>query len=214
MRRSLLAIVICVILSVTVQAQRGGGGAGHGGAHAAIGHGAAGNNGINGGFGGHGFRRRGNWYGYGFYPGYYGGYGLDWDLPYWDYVNFPPTDFPQGEDSESPGYARGPAPQPVAAMRERVPATPVESPKLIEVPLPKDAVVKPQQPALFVLTNGEKLESRRYVLSAESLQIDIDRKQRTIPLSQLNVDATIAANQQRGIEMSIPQDRSSLFVGF
>jgi len=214
MRRSLLAIVMCVIFGVTVlQAQRGGGGSGgHGGAHPAIGRGAVPNNGINGGFGGHGFRRRGNWYG-GFYPGYYG-YGLDWDLPYWDYVNFPPTDLPPGEDSEAPGYARAPAPQPVAAMRERAPATPVESPKLIEVPLPKDAVVKPQQPALFVLTNGEKLESRRYVLSAESLQIDINRKQRTIPLSELNVDATIAANQLRGIELSIPQDRSSLFVGF
>jgi hypothetical protein len=215
MRRSLLAIVMCVIFGVTMlQAQRGGGGAGHGGGHAAIGHPAVGNNGITGGFGGRGSRRRGNWYGYGFYPGYYGGYGLDWDLPYWDYVNFPPTDLPPGPDSEAPGYVSGPAPRTVAAMRERVPATPVESPKLIEVPLPKDAVVKPQPPALFVLTNGEKLESRRYVLSAESLQIDIDRKQRTIPLSELNVDATIAANQQRGIELSIPQDRSSLFVGF
>ena len=98
--------------------------------------------------------------------------------------------------------------------RERAPAIPVQSPQLIEVPLPKDAVVKPQPPALFVLTNGEKLESRRYVLSADSLQIDVGRRQRTIPISDLNVDATIAANQQRGIDVAIPQDRSSLFVGF
>ena len=85
---------------------------------------------------------------------------------------------------------------------------------LIEVPLPKDAVVKPQPPALFVLTNGEKLESRRYVVSANFLQIDVGRRQRTIPISDLNVDATVAANQQRGIDVAIPQDRSSLFVGF
>ena len=73
---------------------------------------------------------------------------------------------------------------------------------------------EPLPPALFVLTNGEKLESRRYVLSANSLQVDINRKQRTIPISELNVDATIAANQQRGIDLSFPQDRNSLFLGF
>lgn len=222
MRRSLLAVITCVIFGAgMLQAQRGGGGAAHGGsgAHGAIGHGPAasrGGAGFNGGFGGNGFRRRGygNGYGYGLWPGYYGGYGLDWDLPYWDYVNFPPTDAGPGPDNQADGNAYGLAPRQAAAMRERAPAAPVQSPKVIEIPLPNDAVVRPQPPALFVLTNGEKLESRRYVLSADSLQIDVNRKQRTIPISQLNVDATIAANQQRGLDMSIPQDRSSLFVGF
>ncbi|MGA7459498.1 MAG: hypothetical protein WBW69_04690 [Candidatus Korobacteraceae bacterium] len=217
MRRSLLALVMCVIFGTAVlQAQRGGGGS-HGGAHGAVARGPAasrnsGGIGVN---GGQGFRRRGNWNGYGYgWPGYYGGYGLDWDLPYWDYVNFPPTDGAPGPDNEAQGYANNAAPRPVAMTRERAPAIPVQSPQLIEVPLPKDAVVKPQPPALFVLTNGEKLESRRYVLSADSLQIDVGRRQRTIPISDLNVDATIAANQQRGIDVAIPQDRSSLFVGF
>lgn len=224
MRQSLLAMVLCVIFGATVlQAQRGGGGSGHGGAHGAVAHAAVATNGIGvtGGFvgrPGNGSRRRPypywNGYGYGYWPGYYGGYGLDGTLPYWDYVNFPPTNGAPGPGNEEQGYAYGPPPREVVASRERAPATPVESPKLIEVPLPKDAVVKPQPPALFVLTNGEKLESRRYVLSADSLQIDVNRKQRTIPISQLNVDATVAANQQRGIDVSIPQDRSSLFVGF
>ena len=136
-------------------------------------------------------------------------------MPYWDYVNFPPTSGAPGPDNEAQGYAYNQAPpRQMAAMRERAPALPVESPKVIEIPLPKDAVVKPQPPALFVLTNGEKLESRRYVLSADSLQIDVGRRQRTIPISELNLDATVAANQQRGIDVAIPQDRSSLFVGF
>lgn len=225
MRRSLLAIVMCVVLGAAVlQAQRGGGhasGGGHVAARAAVGPAAnrsisgLGITGGVGGPGGPGFRRRGYWYGYGYglWPGYYGGYGLDGDLPYWDYVDFPPTGGP-GPDGQAPDYANALPPRPVAPTRERAAAPPVESPKLIEIPLPKDEVVKPQPPALFVLANGEKLESRRYVLSADSLQIDINRKQRTIPLSELNVDAIIAANQQRGIEVSIPQDRSSLFVGF
>jgi hypothetical protein len=222
MRRSLLAIVMGVIFSaVMLQAQRGGGGTGHSGAaHATVSHAAvvnrsAGGIGVTGGPEGNRSRRRGYWYGYGYgaWPGYYGGYGLDWGLPYWDYVNFPPTGIP-GPDDEAPAYTAGPASRVAAVTRERAPATPVESPKVIEVPLPKDAVVKPQPPALFVLTSGEKLESRRYVLSADALQIDVDRKQRTIPISELNMNATIAANQQRGIDVSFPQDRSSLFVGF
>lgn len=217
MRRSSLAVIMCLFLSAAVsQAQRGGGGgagAGHGAGHAAAARGSA--SGSNWGITGPGGRRRGNFYNYGYgWPGYYGGYGLDWDLPYWDYVDFPPTDAPPPED-QAQGYMNSQAPRQVAAMRDRGPAMPVvESPKVIEVPLPAGTVVKPQPPALFVLTNGEKLESRRYVLSADSLRIDVDRKQRTIPISQVNVDATIAANQQRGIEVSIPQDRSSLFVGF
>jgi hypothetical protein len=218
MRRSLLAVVLCVIFGAAMlQAQRGGGGGRGGGAHAAVARPVANKSvGVTGALAGQGFRRRGYWSGYGYgWPGYYGGYGLDWDLPYWDYVNFPPTGGGPGPDNEAQGYAYNQAPpRQVAAIRERVPVTPVESPKVIEVPLPKDAVVKPLPPALFVLTNGEKLESRRYVLSADSLQIDVGRRQRTIPISDLNVDATLAANQQRGIDVAIPQDRSSLFVGF
>jgi hypothetical protein len=218
MRRSLMAIVMSIIFSAAMlQAQRGGGGGHSGGAHGFSS--PAGTRGVGsvGTFGGRNIGRRGNWnrngYGYGWWPGYYGGYGLDWDLPYWDYVDFPPTDGAPPPDQED-SYAYSPAQRQVAASRERIPAAPVQSPKLIEIPLPNDTVVKPQPPALFVLTNGEKLESRRYVLSADSLQIDIGRKQRTIPISDLNVDATIAANQQRGLDVSIPQDRSSLFVGF
>jgi len=241
MRRSLLAVVLCVIFgAATLQAQRGGGGHGGGAAHGGFAHAAGVTRSFSGGvgaagfagrgvfpsrgdFGRNGFVRRGYWngngngygYGWGWWPGYYAdlGYGLDWDLPYWDYVNFPPTGNESAPEGPPP-YAFYPPPQAVAALRAGPQPTPVESPKLIEVPLPKGTVVKPQPPALFVLTNGEKLESRRYVLSAESLQIDVNRKQRTIPISQLNVDATIAANQERGIELSVPQDRSSLFVGF
>jgi hypothetical protein len=93
-------------------------------------------------------------------------------------------------------------------------AAPPQSPKLVEIPLPKDAVVQAKPPALFVLNSGEQLESRRYVLSVDSLRIEVGRSQRVIPISALNVDATIAANQERGINLAFPQDRTSLFLGF
>jgi hypothetical protein len=67
---------------------------------------------------------------------------------------------------------------------------------------------------LFVLTNGERLESRHFLLTGEALQIQVGRQQRTIPVSTLDLDATIAANHKRGIEVSIPRDRSTVFLGF
>jgi len=91
---------------------------------------------------------------------------------------------------------------------------PAEPPKVIEVPLQKTSTLKQLPPALFVLNDGEQLESRRYVLSAGSLQIQIGLKQRTIPVSDLNLDATVAANRQRGLELTIPQDRNSMFLSF
>ncbi len=230
---------MCVVLSAAVaQAQRGNGfhgGFGHGDSMTA-GHGNRGSNFSNCGNGFH----CGVGYGVGYgYPGYgYGGYGayggywpgywpnwtdwtdLNWDFPYWDYVNFPPTNdmppqrsySPAGNDSAS---AAGNQQPPAFVMRNPQPTPPLEPPKVIEVSLPKDAApAKPQPPALFVLRDGEKLESRRYVLSADSLRIDVDRTLRTIPLSALDVNATLSANQQRGIAITIPPDNGSLFLGF
>ena len=225
MRRSIVAVFVGLVLSVPLlQAQRGGTGGqgGFGGGHGGFGgghaHPAVSGKGSGWGItGGRGFRRNrfNNVWGNGFWPGYYDGYGVDWDLPYWDYVNFPPNDVPYDQEGPGQGYAENQSSRPMVVVRDRQPATPVQSPKLVEISLPNDsAAVKPLPPALFVLTNGEKLESRRYVLSANSLQVDINRKQRTIPISELNVDATIAANQQRGIDLSFPQDRNSLFLGF
>ena len=223
MRRSIVAIFVTLIFSVgMLQAQRGGmsGGGGHAGFSGGTGHAGVGTRspgaGNNGGFNRGGHRRRAGYgYGWGYgWPGYYG-YGVDWDLPYWDYVDFPPSDAQYGPEDQEMGNTAAQSSRPMVVVREKQPAAPAQSPKLVEIPLPNDASpVKPVPPALFVLTSGEKLESRRYVLSANSLQVDIDRKQRTIPISQLNIDATIAANQQRGIDISFPQDRSSLFLGF
>jgi len=97
----------------------------------------------------------------------------------------------------------------------RSPGLPPEPPKLIEVPQTKEAVVtKRLPPTLFVLTNGERLESHHYLLTAESLQIEVGRHQRTITVSDLDLDATVGANHERGIEITIPRDNNSVLVGF
>jgi hypothetical protein len=72
---------------------------------------------------------------------------------------------------------------------------------------------KPSQPAVFILSSGERLESSHYLVSSDSVQVEQGDTQRTIPLSALNVDATIAANRARGIDLKIPA-RGQIMLGF
>ena len=227
MRRFAIAVAMSLVLSAAVmQAQMAGGF--HGGAsgggfgHGAIaGKGFPGKGGFHGGsHGGHGFdHRNGFAFGYG-YPGYgyaalWPGYWDYWNggITYdWDYVNFPPNDAGSNYPPDQPPAPSASASQPVVVMAKE--AAPPQSPKLIEIPLPKDSAAQAKPPAVFVLNNGEQLESRRYVLSVDSLRVEVGHSQRVIPISALNVDATISANQQRGIDLAFPQDRSSLFLGF
>jgi hypothetical protein len=221
MRWSGVLVLMVLFLSAAVlQAQRAGGGF-RGGA------GVPGGSGFRAGppnrfFPGHpgGFHRsRG--FGTAWLPWYlpYGDYWdgpFAWDFPVWDYVNFPPSE----NAWRGPSYqqsANTTSPQVIVVEKEdaRPPAPPPEPPKLIEVPSPKEAPVAKLLPAtLFVLKDGERLESRHYLLTVESLQIEVGRQQRTIPISTLDLDATIAGNHERGIEVTIPQDRNAVFLGF
>jgi hypothetical protein len=180
----------------------GGGGGFHGGG-----------GGWHGGGGGwHGGRGR---HGGGYYAGWGGGY---WGYPGWGYVDWDWDDDGYFRDESSyqpPINTTSPQVIVVEAKDPRPPAPPPEPPKLIEVPPSKDPpIVKQQPPTMFVLTDGERLESRQYLLTVEYLMIDVARRQRRIPLSALDLDATIAGNRARGIELTIPRDRGSVFIGF
>ena len=69
-------------------------------------------------------------------------------------------------------------------------------------------------PTIFILANGERLETRRFLLTASNLSFSIGRQQRTIPLDRLDLDATIAANHERGIDLRIPADRNEISLSF
>jgi len=211
MRRSVFValLTICLLLGGPAQGQgRGGGGGaqmpGSGGPHMGPGRGFG-----NGPFlGRRGFGRSG-YGGYGAYlaPWYYPDYGLDWgwDLGPSDYYPQPPAE---------------PASPAVVALQSRDdnrPSAPTpQSPKLIELPETKESgtAARAEPPTVFVFTNGERLEARRYTLTPDSLHVEINRRQRTIPLSRLNLDATIAANRERGIDLKVPTDKSQIFLGF
>ena len=78
---------------------------------------------------------------------------------------------------------------------------------------PKGSLASPPQPVVFILSSGERLESSHYLLSTDSLQVQQGETQRTIPLSDLNVDATIAANRARGVDLKIPS-KNQVMLGF
>jgi hypothetical protein len=94
-----------------------------------------------------------------------------------------------------------------------------------EKPLPKSQVIdipgaanskaaRLQSTTIFILTTGERLESHRFLLSVSSLSLHIDRYHRTIPIEMLDVQASIAANRQRGIDLRIPADRNEIVLSF
>jgi len=205
MWRSRLLVLTMLVLSATVlQAQRASGGSRGGGS-------APSGNGISTGPS------------KGFFPRYSGfgghhryGYGSDWPSGYFPYWDWDDDGYFQYESPDQPP-ANPMLPQVIVVRIEepRPPAPPPEPPKLIEVPQSKESVVaKPLPPTLFVLTNGERIESRHYLLTVESLHIELGRHQQTIPVSGLDLDATVSANHERGIEVTVPRDSNSVLIGF
>lgn len=148
----------------------------------------------------------------------FGAVGLPWYYPDWGYGesvwNLP-------DSYQQPVAATSPQVMVMQIKDSRTPAVAVEPPKLIEVPQAKEAAeakgpstVNNQQATLFVLKSGEQIESHYYLLTSQSLQIEVGHDQRTIPIYTLDIDSTIAANRQRRIELFVPRDGKTVFLGF
>jgi len=133
-----------------------------------------------------------------------------WYYPYWDEAE------PFDAYAEPAVNVASPPVVLVESGDYRPSAPPPEPPKLIEIPETNKAGATPKSsvPALFVFTNGERLEARRYTFTADSLRVETGRQQRTVPLDKLDLDATIAANRERGIDLQIPTDKNQIFLGF
>ncbi len=130
---------------------------------------------------------------------------------------FVPYFFPY---DDSFGYEQPPAeavtnePAPPVVI-SRTPEPPVPKAQVIEIPgVANSAPAKMLPPTLFILANGERLETRRYVLTASHLSVNIERRQRTLPLDMLDINATITANRERGIDLQIPTDRTEISLSF
>ena len=81
-------------------------------------------------------------------------------------------------------------------------------------PEKKDVAVKPSAVAIFILTNGHRIESANYIVKVDSVQLEEKGMWRTIPLSSLNVKETVAANKERGIDLVIPDNANQITLSF
>ena len=89
------------------------------------------------------------------------------------------------------------------------------TPKLLEIPKGQSAPPpKSLPPTMFVLSNGERLETHHYTIIAGSLHITLEGNERTIPLDALDLKATLAANHERGIDLKLPTRPGEISLGF
>ena len=136
-------------------------------------------------------------------------------LPYY-VAHYQPSWYQQSESAETPTSAVGGM---AIQQHEDVPAATREKPlpksQVIDIPSTTiSRAAKSVAPTIFILINGERLESRRFLLSARNLSITVDGQHRTIPLEMVDLDATKAANRQRGIDLRIPADHNEIVLSF
>ena len=119
------------------------------------------------------------------------------------------------EYTKLPPKAAGPRTNP-----ENSPAASTTKSTVITVPQQKAGnaqttpIPPPPPPAVFILSNGERVEASRYVMTVDSVQIQQEGKERSIPLSSVNVSATLAANHARGVDLNIPKSNSQITLSF
>ena len=120
----------------------------------------------------------------------------------------PPAPVVVVRDDRPPATAVAPAPTPL----------PPADPKIIEVPSALERTARgPAAPttAIFILSDGRKIEAQNYTVTDTFLTVkESHRPTLQIPLDQLNVEATLAANHARGLDLQLPESRSEILINF
>lgn len=164
-------------------------------------------------------------YGYGPYfnngyknNGYYGGRyrgGWGYIIPYYypvdssyygyDYVGGGGPDLASGPPpgANDPNYhmiVEQPPANPYDYMPEQAYAPPSPAPRPPAAPPPE---VKPGEPTVLVFRNGKQQEVTNYAIMGDSLYV-FDQGRKKIALADLDIPATVQANDDRGMEFKVP----------
>ena len=161
-------------------------------------------------------------YGYGpYYNGYHGGHGYRsggwaYAVPYY----YPVDNSAYGYDyvgGGSPDLYSGPPVGPtdpsLHMVVEQPPARPYSEEEPYpqayvprpppEPPAPPPADVKPGDPTVLVFRNGKQQEVTNYAIMGDSLYV-FDQARKKIALADLDIPATVKANDDRGVEFNLP----------
>ncbi len=75
-----------------------------------------------------------------------------------------------------------------------------------ERPQPASGPDREQEPTLLVFKNGHRLEIRNFVIAGDTV-IVLSPEYRKVPLSDLDLPATVKENDDRGIDFRVPSQR-------
>lgn len=73
---------------------------------------------------------------------------------------------------------------------------------------------KPIPKTIFVLLNGERVESDHYVIGGGFVDANVAGEQRHIALASLDTKKTIALNHEHGVDLKLPTSKNEVFLGF
>jgi hypothetical protein len=167
----------------------------------------------------YGYNYRGGSYGYGHHGryGYTGGWA--YAVPYYYY----PADASAygydyvGGGGGGPDLYSGPPPSAndptLHIVVEQPPSNPYatavppmeERPEPVAKPLPDD---KPGDPTVLVFRSGHQQEVNSYAIMGDSIYI-FDQGRKKIALADLNIPATVKANDARGVEFRLPDSQKN-----
>jgi len=156
-------------------------------------------------------RGRGCNVGYGGYGGY--GYGYSYAVPYYYYPLDDPGDY--GSGSSGPYLYSGPlqgstppAAQTLHIIVDSAPVRPAPRDEIAEqqsvAPAPSIPDAKPGVPTILVFRDGHKQDVTNYAIMGPTVYV-FDNRTKKIALADLDIPATVKANDDQGVEFQVPK---------
>ena len=149
----------------------------------------------------------------------YGGYGYSYAVPYYIPMDGYGYDYVAGPDLYSgPPLGQGdplmhmvveqppmryPYPEPEAAQ------APPDYPPAAPQPQQQQSAArdaKPNEPSVLVFRDGHQQEISNYAIMGQNVYV-FDKGSRKVALADLDLPATVKANDERGLEFNIPQQK-------
>ncbi len=159
------------------------------------------------------YNRRGN-RGYG---GYGYGYGYTYAVPYYVYPSDDPGYYGSGGGgsylySGPPEGQAPPAEQTLHIIVDTAPTHPAPQDQAVEEPSasppPAAQEVRPGVPTILVFRDGHKQDVINYAIMGQTVYV-FDNRTKKVALADLDVPATIKANDDQGVEFHVPKSNQS-----
>ncbi len=136
------------------------------------------------------------WYPLSFYDDFDYGYAPSepaYDYGYGSGGDYYPPDYGLNEQMRQQGLGIYAQPRAATPAPSQPPAAVVQQPE------------RAMPPTVLIYLDGRRVEVRNYAIVGQTLWTFTERAANKVPLSDLNLDATRKANEERGVEFIVPQ---------